>query len=317
MAEISKPDFTHLWANAGTIVAPSNSKIDTGWTAEVPPYQWENFSQNRQDQGIAHILQHGISVWDNATEYHAGKSYVQGSDGKIYVALQTHTNQNPVTDVSETYWADFYRKRIVTITTPGVSSWTVPTILQLGLKRAKVTTVGAGGGGGGVTSSANHNAGGGGGGAGGSAIEYIDLTGVTSVSVTIGAGGSGGANGGATGTAGGTSSFGAYNSATGGSAGNSVNAGTSVGGVGAGGGGGLGSGGDINSRGAGGLPGVIAQVTTAGSTASGGFGGASILSGGVGGGAILGSGGSGGVTTTGSQSVAGSTGANGAVTIEF
>lgn len=98
MAEISKPDFTYLWSSGGSLVAPSNTKIQTGWTAEVPPFQWENWSQNRQDQAIAHVLQHGISVWDNVTEYQAGKSYVQGSDGFIYKSLTTNTNINPTTD---------------------------------------------------------------------------------------------------------------------------------------------------------------------------------------------------------------------------
>lgn len=98
MAEISKPDYTTLWSSGGAIVAPSNTKIQTGWTAEVPPFQWENWSQNRQDQAIAHILQHGISVWDSVTEYQANKSYVTGSNGTIYRAITTNTNINPTTD---------------------------------------------------------------------------------------------------------------------------------------------------------------------------------------------------------------------------
>lgn len=98
MAEITKPDYTTLWSSGGAIVAPSNVKIQTGWTAEVPPFQWENWSQNRQDQAIAHIIQHGISVWDAATEYQANKSYVTGSNGTIYKALTTNTNINPTTD---------------------------------------------------------------------------------------------------------------------------------------------------------------------------------------------------------------------------
>lgn len=108
MAEINKPDYTYLWSSGGAIVAPSNVKIQTGWTAEVPPFQWENWSQNRQDQAIAHILQHGISVWDAATEYQwsslGTKSLVMGSDGLIYRAKQVNTNQNPTTDLSDTYW---------------------------------------------------------------------------------------------------------------------------------------------------------------------------------------------------------------------
>lgn len=111
MSEISKPDYTFLWSSGGSIVAPSNVKIQTGWTAEVPPFQWENWSQNRQDQAISHILQKGISVWSSTGEYwfttNGERSYVQGSDGIIYVAVQDSVGQNPTTDTTRTYWKPF------------------------------------------------------------------------------------------------------------------------------------------------------------------------------------------------------------------
>lgn len=108
MAEVTKPDYTYLWSSGGAIVAPSNVKIQTGWTAEVPPFQWENWSQNRQDQAIVHILQKGISEWDALSDYYftasGVRSYVQGSDGVVYVAVQDSTGQNPTTDATDTYW---------------------------------------------------------------------------------------------------------------------------------------------------------------------------------------------------------------------
>ena len=107
--EISKPDFQYVWASGGAIVAPSNVKIQTGWTAEVPPFQWENWSQNRQDQAISHILQKGISVWSATGEYYfttsGERSYVQGSDGNIYAAVADSVGQNPTTDTNGTYWS--------------------------------------------------------------------------------------------------------------------------------------------------------------------------------------------------------------------
>lgn len=108
MAEISKPDFQYVWASGGSIVAPSNVKIQTGWTAEVPPFQWENWSQNRQDAAISHILQKGISVWSATGEYYfttsGERSYVQGSDGNIYVAVADSVGQDPTTDAVDAYW---------------------------------------------------------------------------------------------------------------------------------------------------------------------------------------------------------------------
>lgn len=115
MAETSKPDYSFIWSSGGAIVAPSNGKIQTGWTAEVPPYQWENWSQNRQDAAISHILQKGISVWSATGEYYfttsGERSYVQGSDGNIYVATSDSVNQNPITDISNTYWMLAFREQ--------------------------------------------------------------------------------------------------------------------------------------------------------------------------------------------------------------
>lgn len=96
MADIALPDLSLLWASAGDVLKPSDSKIQQGWSPEIPPRQWFNWLDNRQDEAIAHIAQHGIAVWSDVIEYQAGKSYVQGSDGLIYKALTTNTNINPV-----------------------------------------------------------------------------------------------------------------------------------------------------------------------------------------------------------------------------
>ena len=106
---ITKPDMEFIWASGGAIVEPSDTKKQTGWTAEVPPHQWENWIQNRQDQYLAHINERGIPEWDGLTNYLAsGLSYVQGSDGKIYKSVAASgpatTIQDPTTDVSDTYW---------------------------------------------------------------------------------------------------------------------------------------------------------------------------------------------------------------------
>jgi hypothetical protein len=123
-------------------------------------------------------------------------------------------------------------------------TWTKPS----GCKTIKVTVVGGGGGGGGATGQdSDCNVAAGGGGGGGCAIEYIDVSAESSVSVTVGAGGAGGTSGSNNGSTGGTSSFGAYCSATGGAGGDALQAGgndTTYGGDS-----GVGSGGDINAEG--------------------------------------------------------------------
>jgi hypothetical protein len=119
MANISKPGKLNLlWASGGDILDPGDTKYQTGWCVEVPQRQWENYIQNKQDQAIAHINQHGIAVWDAETEYQADTSYTQGqTNGTIYRAKLTHSGQNPELDTLNTYWdiafaaaGDFYTK---------------------------------------------------------------------------------------------------------------------------------------------------------------------------------------------------------------
>lgn len=101
MADISLPDMSLIWGSGGDVLKPSDSKIQQGWQPEIPARQWFNWLDNRQDQAIAHIAQHGIAVWSDTLEYQAGKSYVQGSDGIVYKAITTNTNTDPVGNVGD------------------------------------------------------------------------------------------------------------------------------------------------------------------------------------------------------------------------
>ena len=92
----------------------------------------------------------------------------------------------------------------------GTHIFNVPSVLRSGRRIAKVTVVGAGGSGG-----MDSTAGAGGGGAGGAAIKRVNLTGLNTVPITVGTGGSGRLGSG-NGNPGGTSSFGPHCSATGG-----------------------------------------------------------------------------------------------------
>lgn len=267
MPEINKPsDINKIWANTGDVVTPSDVKISTGWVEEIPPHEYENYIQNRQDLAIAHINQHGIAVWDSVTEYQAGKSYVTGSNGKIYLCITTNINSNPVTDTSETNWLDFMASNIVVLTSS--QTWTVPKILSLGFKKAKVTVVGGGGSGG----SGGSGSRGAGGGAGGSSISCLSLLGRSTVAVTVGSGGSRATTGNTNGVAGGSSSFDGTINASGGGAGTRYNTSTAP----SGGIGGLGSGGQINLKGGDGSDGPVVVEAVGGS----GDGGSSLFGGG-------------------------------------
>lgn len=91
-----KPSIKNVWATSGVKVEPSDAKVNAGWIVERPPHQFQNFLQNRSDQFLKHINEAGIPMWDAVTVYTAGKSYAQGSDGKIYKCLVDGFNENPV-----------------------------------------------------------------------------------------------------------------------------------------------------------------------------------------------------------------------------
>lgn len=176
------------------------------------------------------------------------------------MAIQTiSTGYNPISGV-------FGTGQVQMFFTSG--SWTVPT----GISRVRARVWGGGG----------YNLGA----AGGFSLEAVyDLTGVTSIAVTVGAGGISGA------TTGGTSSFGSYCSATGGGASTAV---------------GAGSGGDINynggagNAGGGGVASIFGngvRASIAGPGPTGGAGGGSPLTTAQGGNGFMGVGGSSIITT--------------------
>jgi hypothetical protein len=208
----------------------------------------------------------GVLGWSDLRDYEAA-ALVYGSDGLLYLWLQDSGPgtvagfKDPVSEPD--YWQQFASHGAVSFTVAGVTEWTVPLAMKLGAIKPKITVVGGGASGSRINATA-----GGGGGSGGASFRVVDLTGVTSVTVTVGAGGPAQSNG-LVGAAGGASSFGTFLSATGGQ-------GASPGGQG--GTAGVGVGGDLNATGNGG--GSAAQGTT-GSLFMGGHGGGSFFGGGA------------------------------------
>lgn len=260
MPNITKPtDVNTIWAaTSDSVAAPSNEYILNGWESIIPPKEFFNWLDNRQDRFNAHVNQHGIPVWDATTEYQAGLSYVKGANGKIYLALTTNTNTNPLTAPVDTAWTDVNASNMVVFSTAGSFTWTVPAILRLGIKKAEAIVTAAGGSGGLGTGGGR----GAGGGAGGTGIALVDLTGVTSVNIVVGVStaGNNGTN----------STFGTYITATGGVAATNGN-------VGSGGQGGTATSSGINLRGG---SGSDAQNAANGGPGGSGDGGASYWGGG-------------------------------------
>ena len=105
MANIVKPSgINSLWAAGGTKTDPGSTKVNIGWVVELPPYQYANWLENRQDTFIAHMNQHGIPEWDVETEYQGNLSYTQGSNGLIYKCLATNIGFDPTNPNNSAFW---------------------------------------------------------------------------------------------------------------------------------------------------------------------------------------------------------------------
>lgn len=152
-----------------------------------------------------------------ATLYHNNSAKLATTSTGVNVTGALTVNGSPFSSTPPT---------VQTFTSSG--TWNKPS----GCKAVKVTVVGGGGGAGGTSNSTYGGAGGGG--AGGFGIAFIDVTAVSSQTVTVGSGGSGGSTAPTDGSSGGSSSFGSYCTATGGgggakAAGNVTTAGGSAG----------------------------------------------------------------------------------------
>jgi hypothetical protein len=305
---------------ADDLTSQINADFLRGWGIVGPSDQptLEDFNAVGYTLGqlLAYLHQMGIAEYNATQEYHLGSQAVVG--GIVYTSL-INTNVGNTPASSPNQWFNPNAGGIIVLSTTQV--WNVPLFMQLGLVKPKVTAIGGGGGGGGVQTTAT-GAGGGGGGGGGSK-KVVDLTGVPTVSATIGAGGVQGSAGTAyLGLTGGTTSFGAFLSAAGGLGGQGLGGPFATTTVFSGGGGGLGSSGDINIRGSGGSDGTVSSPTAGAACFGGNGGGPAFLGGGVDGGngagnngTSPGEGGSGGATTN--SAVAGGNGAPGTIIIEW
>ena len=98
MALVNRPDFSIKWAEAGNVLEPATEKRELGHVVEKPPYEIVNWIENNQDNGIAYLMQEGISEWSLDQDYSA-TSYVK-YDGVVYRAKVASIGKQPDTQPS-------------------------------------------------------------------------------------------------------------------------------------------------------------------------------------------------------------------------
>lgn len=216
-----------------------NADLLRGWgivgPSDQPTLQDFNAMGFTLGQIHAYLHQMGVAEYNALQEYHLGS--ITNVAGVLYVSLVDNNVGNAPAS-SPTQWSRQTDHGMIVFSSAGITAWTVPLAMQLGIIKPKITVYGAGGGGG---RSGTAGIGSGGGAGGGKSTEVLDLTAVPSVTVTVGAGGAGATIAGNQGSSGASSSFGAFLSSSGGEGGLGNSATNN-----AGGGTGIGSGGSIN-----------------------------------------------------------------------
>ncbi len=90
--------ISDVWAKTGARTDPGSTKTSTGFIEEIPPYQWQNWWENRVDEALRTCEQLGIWPWNTGTPYEID-GHTMGTDGVLYRSLvAANTGNDPVTD---------------------------------------------------------------------------------------------------------------------------------------------------------------------------------------------------------------------------
>ena len=99
---MTRPTIEDVWAEIGSIVAPSTAKVQVGWAAEIPPSEYQNWWQNRADLLLEDLEQNGVMTWLALTVYKLG-AFTFASDNNVYVSLVAGNVNNEPT-ISPNDW---------------------------------------------------------------------------------------------------------------------------------------------------------------------------------------------------------------------
>ncbi len=97
-----------VWAYAGGVTDPGNSKYQTGWVAEIPSFQNFNHVLKALDLAKLAFAEQDIYAWQDKINYHAGARVERGD--KTFYCITTHNDfdgtnpQDPELDTTNSYW---------------------------------------------------------------------------------------------------------------------------------------------------------------------------------------------------------------------
>lgn len=94
-----RPTINRVWASeaAGSNIQDPDTfvpnKVTTGWEAEIPPFQWFNWIQNRNDLFKLALAERGVAEWGSDVKYNTHSLVHYG--GHIWVSTQVNQNVVP------------------------------------------------------------------------------------------------------------------------------------------------------------------------------------------------------------------------------
>ena len=99
-------DVSRIWASTNADVSntdPGTTKYLQGWIAEIPPFQYMNFLQNRIDTNIRALAERGVFEWGSDVDYDLGALAWDEVDGKVYKAsvASPSTSLSPSVNLSQ------------------------------------------------------------------------------------------------------------------------------------------------------------------------------------------------------------------------
>lgn len=96
-----RPDVSRVWASNApptNIQSPDEfetGKIARGWEAEIPPFQWFNWVQNKNDLFKLALVERGVPAWGPDVSYQEGALAYLDDNGLIYRAQKANRNVKP------------------------------------------------------------------------------------------------------------------------------------------------------------------------------------------------------------------------------